>query len=100
MRWSIEVSASSPTLAPGAVPLKDSLVVEAKSWQAALQVARSVDPSAGPISQLSIELLADGYQATDPSTKIRYLIRKTAADGPPAVFGVFPLQRRKGACGL
>lgn len=58
------------------------LVVEAKSWQTALQAARSQDPSAGPISQLSIELLPDGYRATDPSTKTRYLIRKTSETTP------------------
>ncbi len=78
MRWTIEVSASQATLSAGAEPL----VVEAKSWQAALQVARAVDPTAGPISQLSIELTADGYQATDPATKARYLIKKTAPDTP------------------
>lgn len=82
MRWSIEVL-SPRTPAPGDPPPPSQLlVVEARSWQTALQEARAHEPGAGPISRLSIELLAEGYRATDPASKVRYLIRKVPDETP------------------
>jgi hypothetical protein len=67
---------------------KESLYVEAESWQKALQAARSQRGDTAPMSGFSIELLDDGCRAVDPMSRLRYQVRKapegaTAAQSQP-----------------
>jgi hypothetical protein len=82
MRWIVEVSPLRPSLAPGEAIPPDQYVVEAKSWQQALQAARESSGSNGPISQISIELLPEGYRAVDPVGRLRYVIKRAGEDTP------------------
>jgi hypothetical protein len=76
MRWFVEVASSSQKEAP------EQWVVEATQWQPALQAARSLRGEAVEMSGFSIELLEDGFRAIDPTTFIRYVVRR-APDGTP-----------------
>jgi hypothetical protein len=58
MRWLVEVTSLGK-------PEKDSLYVDADSWQKALQVARTLRGEGDPMSGFSIELLDDGCRAVD-----------------------------------
>jgi hypothetical protein len=76
MRWFVEVASSSQPEAP------EKWVVEASQWQPALQAARSLRGEAAEMSGFSIELLEDGFRAVDPTTFVRYIVRR-APDGTP-----------------
>jgi hypothetical protein len=75
MRWLVEVTA----LGKGD---KESLVVEADSWQKALQAARTQRGDTAPMSGFSIELLEDGCRAVDPVSRLRYEVHKARDEGP------------------
>jgi len=75
MRWFVEV-ASSQTEAP------EKWVVEATQWQPALQAARSLRGEAAEMSGFSIELLEDGFRAVDPTTFVRYIVRRAPDETP------------------
>lgn len=75
MRWLVEVTALGKTD-------KESLYVEAESWQKALQAARSQRGDTAPMSGFSIELLDDGCRAVDPMSRLRYQVRKAPEDAP------------------
>lgn len=77
MRWLVEVTALGKTD-------KESLYVEAESWQKALQAARSQRGDTAPMSGFSIELLDDGCRAVDPMSRLRYQVRKAPEDAPGA----------------
>src|SRR5258708_10154325 len=77
MRWFVEVASNnSPKEAP------EQWVVEANQWQPALQAARSLRGEGAEMVGFSIELLEDGFRAIDPSTFVRYVVRR-APDGTP-----------------
>ncbi len=59
-----------------------SVVVEAESWQRALQAARTARGEKGPISGFSIELLDEGYRAVDPLARLRFDVKRAADDAP------------------
>ncbi|MDP9002318.1 MAG: hypothetical protein M3O46_19675, partial [Myxococcota bacterium] len=69
MRWLVEVMPLGKTE-------KEALYVDAESWQKALQVARAQRGEAGPMSGFSIELLEQGCSAVDPSSRLRYEVRR------------------------
>jgi hypothetical protein len=75
MRWHVEVMSMDKTDA-------QSVVVEAESWQRALQAARTARGEKGPISGFSIELLDEGYRAVDPLARLRFDVKKAADDAP------------------
>jgi hypothetical protein len=77
MRWLVEVTALGKTD-------KESLHVEAESWQKALQAARAQRGDTAPMSGFSIELLDDGCRAVDPMSRLRYQVRKAPEDAPGA----------------
>src|SRR5439155_5755397 len=76
MRWFVEVASSSQSEA------SEKWVVEASQWQPALQAARSLRGEAAEMAGFSIELLEDGFRAIDPTTFVRYVVRR-APDGTP-----------------
>jgi hypothetical protein len=78
MRWLVEVTSLGRTE-------KDSLYVDADSWQKALQVARTLRGETDPMSGFSIELLDEGCRAVDPATRISYEVRSAPEDARPAV---------------
>src|SRR3954467_530530 len=69
MRWNVEVTAIDKTES-------QAVVVEAESWQRALQAARARRGESGPISGFSIELLDEGYRAVDPMARLRYTVKR------------------------
>ena len=75
MRWHVEVMSMDKTDA-------QSVVVEAESWQRALQAARTARGEKGPISGFSIELLDEGYRAVDPLARLRFDVKRAAEDTP------------------
>lgn len=77
MRWFVDISMVGPS---NEAPLR--LCLEAPQWQPALQQARARLGEAATLSNMSVELLADGYRAIDPTTKRRYELRKAPADAP------------------
>jgi hypothetical protein len=83
MRWLVEVSSLGGTE-------KESLQVDADSWQGALQLARSKRGEADGIAGFSIDLLNEGCRAVDPALRISYDVRKAPQGGnsgslrPPA----------------
>lgn len=82
MRWLVEVTSLATTE-------KESLPVDAETWQKALQFARSQRGDTGPMSGFSIELLDDGCRAVDPTSRMRYEVRRAPEQGasvpPPPV---------------
>jgi GAF domain len=74
MRWLVEVTSLGRTE-------KDSLYVDADSWQKALQVARTLRGETEPMSGFSIELLDEGCRAVDPATRISYEVRGAPEEG-------------------
>jgi hypothetical protein len=78
MRWLVEVTSLGRTE-------KDSLYVDAETWQKALQVARTLRGETDPMSGFSIELLEEGCRAVDPAARISYEVRSTPEDGRSAV---------------
>lgn len=77
MRWLVEVSPVG-----GGASEATRLVVEATQWQPALRAARELRGEPPVLSGFSIELLADGYRAVDPTTNLRYEVRRTDDDAP------------------
>jgi hypothetical protein len=81
MRWLVEVTSLG-----GAE--KESLQVDADSWQSALQAARSQRGEADGISGFSIDVLNEGCRAVDPASRVSYDVRKAPEGGslrPPSV---------------
>src|SRR4051812_15168052 len=77
MRWNVEVVAIDKTES-------QTVIVEAESWQKALQAARAQRGETGPISGFSIELLDEGYRAVDPMARLRYTVKRaTEGTAPP-----------------
>ncbi|MGH7297853.1 MAG: hypothetical protein ACRELB_23135, partial [Polyangiaceae bacterium] len=77
MRWLVEVASLGKSD-------KESLFVEAESWQKALQAARAQRGESAPMSGFSIELLDEGCRAVDPMARLRYEVRRAPEDGPGA----------------
>ncbi len=77
MRWLVEVTALGKSE-------RESLSVEADSWQKALQAARGQRGDTAPMSGFSIELLDDGCRAVDPMSRLKYEVRKAPAAPAPA----------------
>ncbi len=80
MRWQVEVTSMDKADA-------QSLVVEAESWQRALQAARTARGETGPISGFSIELLDEGYRAVDPMARLRFDVKRAADDAALTALG-------------
>jgi hypothetical protein len=76
MRWLVDV------VTLGKTDAEDTLHVEAESWQKALQAARAQRGESAPMSGFSIELLDEGCRAIDPTSRLRYEVRRAAE--PPA----------------
>src|SRR5213595_1903644 len=76
MRWFVEVASGSQSEAP------EKWVSEAAQWQLALMAARSLRGEAGEMAGFSIELLEDGFRAVDPSTFVRYDVRRAPDETP------------------
>src|SRR5260370_10893037 len=77
MRWVVEVTSLGKTE-------KESLRVEAETWQKALQSARAQRGENGPMSGFSIELLDDGCRAVDPMSRVRYEVRRAPESSRPS----------------
>lgn len=78
MRWLVDVTSLGKSD-------RESLFVEAESWQKALQAARAQRGESAPMSGFSIELLDDGCRAVDPMARLRYEVRKAPDEGPRSV---------------
>src|SRR5580692_2435993 len=74
MRWLVEVTSLGRTE-------RDSLYVDADSWQKALQVARTLRGETDPMSGFSIELLDEGCRAVDPASRMSYEVHRAPEDG-------------------
>ncbi|MGD0529345.1 MAG: hypothetical protein ABSE49_29670, partial [Polyangiaceae bacterium] len=75
MRWLVDVTSLGKSE-------KESVFVEAESWQKALQAARAQRGESAPMSGFSIELLDDGCRAVDPMSRLRYEVKKAPEDRP------------------
>src|SRR5436309_2127437 len=75
MRWLVEVSSLGKTDL-------QKFVVDAESWQRALQAARAQRGEEGPMSGFSIELLEEGYRAVDPLARVRFVVKRAPDDMP------------------
>src|SRR5260370_12104953 len=75
MRWFVEVTSLGNTQ-------KESLHVDADTWQGALQIARIQRGDTGAISGFSINILDDGCRAVDPASQALYEVRKVAGGTP------------------
>lgn len=82
MRFLVEVTSIGRTE-------KDTLCVEADSWQRALAVARSLRGEESSMSGFAVELREDGATAVDPMTRLRFVISK-APEGTPLGPGAAP----------
>jgi hypothetical protein len=80
MRWFVDVA----SLSGGAAGRTHKHTVEASSWQAALSQVRTARQDAGPLSGFSIEVLADGYRATNVQSRMRYTVQRAPDDAPVA----------------
>jgi GAF domain len=78
MRWFVEVTSLGNAK-------KESLHVDADTWQGALQTARLLRGDSGAISGFSIDILDDGCRAVDPASQSLYEVRKVsgATSTPP-----------------
>src|SRR5579864_1481655 len=76
MRWLVEVTSLGKDD-------RESLHVEAETWQKALQVARTQRGESGPMTGFSVELLDEGCRAVDPGSRLRYEVRRALATVPP-----------------
>lgn len=81
MRWFVEVSSLSAPA--GTVDRRHT--VEAATWQGALAQARSAGGDAGPLANFTIEVLPDGYRATNALARTRYVVAKAPDDAPVTV---------------
>ena len=73
MRWQVEMT-------PIGKADVQSVVIEAESWQKALQGARQLRGENGPMSGFSIELLEHGYRAVDPMARLIYVVKRADDD--------------------
>jgi hypothetical protein len=80
MRWHVEVTSLGKAE-------KDSLYVDAESWQKALQSARTQRGEDGSMAGFSIELLVDGCRAVDSATRLTYLVQPASEAAARAAFG-------------
>jgi hypothetical protein len=78
MRWVVEVTSGEKTEL-------QKYVVEAESWQRALQAARADRGESGPMSGFSIELLDEGYRAVDPIARNKFVVKRAPDDMPITV---------------
>jgi hypothetical protein len=76
MRWLVEVTSV------GKADTQQTFVVEAESWQRALQAARAQRGEEGPMSGFAIELLEDGYRAVDPVASVKFVVKRAPDDMP------------------
>ncbi len=76
MRWFVEVSSLSANA--GAADRRHT--VEAATWQGALAQARSAGGDTGPLANFTIEVLPDGYRATNALARTRYVVSKAPDD--------------------
>ncbi len=76
MRWFVEVT---PLSSGDSV---QRLTVEAATWQGALAQARGASGDTAPLSNFTIEVLSDGYRATNALARTRYVVSKAPADAP------------------
>src|SRR5579872_3301180 len=76
MRWLVEVTSLGKDD-------RESLHVEAETWQKALQVARTQRGESGPMTGFSVELLDEGCRAVDPGSRLRYEVRRAVVTAPP-----------------
>ncbi len=74
MRWLVEVTSLGKTE-------RDSLYVDADSWQKALTVARTLRVENEPMSGFSIELLDEGCRAVDPVSRMSYEVVRAPEEG-------------------
>src|SRR5580700_6505875 len=81
MRWHVEVTSLGKAE-------KDSLYVDAESWQKALQSARTQRGEDGSMAGFSIELLTDGCRAVDGATRLTYLVQPAAEAAARAAFAI------------
>jgi len=77
VRWLVEVTSLGKSD-------KESLSVEADSWQKGLQTARAERGEPASLNGFSVELLDDGCRAIDPATRLRYDVKKAPEDAPAA----------------
>ena len=77
MRWFVEISPIGQNAGPGT-----TVCVEAPQWKHALQKARALRGDNGALSNFSIELLEDGFRAMDPTTRLRYVVKRAPDDTP------------------
>ncbi|MCU0684925.1 MAG: hypothetical protein MUF34_22210 [Polyangiaceae bacterium] len=80
MRWYVDL------LSEGSTP-KTTLVVEATSWQGALQGACTLRGEDISLEQITVELIADGYRALNTETRATYELRKAPEDAPLSQHG-------------
>jgi hypothetical protein len=82
MRWFVEIA---PAGASGSADAElKKLVVDAPSWQSALGQVRTAFGDDVALASLTIEVLADGYRATNPTSRVRYLVTRAPDDAPPS----------------
>jgi hypothetical protein len=89
MRWAVDV-----TLIGQAE--KESLQVDADTWQAALQTARVIRNESADVSGFTFDVFEGGCRAVDPSSRSRYEVRK-AEDGQASEAGPRAVARVAGA---
>ena len=75
MRWLVEVTSIGKTDC-------QSFVLDAESWQRALQTTRTMRGETGPMSGFSIELLEAGFRAVDPMARLIYVVKRAPDDVP------------------
>src|SRR5262249_36680015 len=75
MRWFVEISSLGQKSGP-----TTTLCVEATQWQPALQKARALRGDEGALGNFSIELLDDGFRAIDPTSRLRYIVKRAPDD--------------------
>jgi GAF domain-containing protein len=75
MRWYVDL------LSEGREPVA-TLVVEATSWQAALQSACQLRGESTSLDAITVELIPEGYRALNAETHAAYELRKAPDDAP------------------
>src|SRR3954467_8144146 len=75
MRWFVEISSLGAKAGPST-----TLCVEAPQWQPALQKARALRGDNGALSGSTIDTLDDGFRATDPTARLRCVVKRAPDD--------------------
>jgi hypothetical protein len=78
MRWLVEVTSLGTTE-------KESLQVDADSWQRALQLARSRRGESNALSGFSIDVLKEGCRAVDPVLRLSYDVRRAPENAASSI---------------